>query len=243
MTGAPVRAWTALARDDAHGPLPLLLLVLTTATGVVDAISILGLGHVFVANMTGNVAFIGFALAGAAGFSLPASLAALVGFIVGASTLGGVAVRRWGAHRGRLLRNATLIEVGLFAPAIALAAVAPPAAGAASEWALAGLLAFTMGLQNAAVRGIAVPDLTTSVVTMTLTGLAADGRRGGFAAATRRTSALVTMAAGALVGALLMMRIGTIAALVLTTVLIGATAVVAALVGRGSRPWHTRPRR
>src|SRR5947209_16913145 len=63
-----------------HGPLPALLLVLTVATGVVDAVSILALGRVFIANMTGNVFFIGFALAGAPGFSLIASLLALAGF-------------------------------------------------------------------------------------------------------------------------------------------------------------------
>ena len=59
-------------------------------TGVVDAVSILRLGRVFVANMTGNVVFSAFALVGAPGFSLSASLAALGGFLVGA--LGGGAV-------------------------------------------------------------------------------------------------------------------------------------------------------
>src|SRR5258707_15825818 len=73
-----------LAADAAHGPLPALLVGLTVLTGVVDAVSILALGRVFVANMTGNVVFVGFALAGAAGFSLAGSLAALAGFVVGA---------------------------------------------------------------------------------------------------------------------------------------------------------------
>ena len=82
-----------------HGPLPALLLVLTVATGVVDAVSILALGRVFIANMTGNVVFTGFALAGAPGFSLQAALLALAGFVVGAS-VGGSAVRRI-PRRGR----------------------------------------------------------------------------------------------------------------------------------------------
>jgi uncharacterized membrane protein YoaK (UPF0700 family) len=68
--------------DPEHGPLPAILLILTIVTGVVDAVSILALGRVFVANMTGNVVFIGFALVGVPGFSLTASLAALAGFIV-----------------------------------------------------------------------------------------------------------------------------------------------------------------
>jgi uncharacterized membrane protein YoaK (UPF0700 family) len=64
------------------------MLVLTVLTGVVDAVSILSLGRVFVANMTGNVVFIGFALAGAPGFSLSAALLALAGFVIGAAAGG-----------------------------------------------------------------------------------------------------------------------------------------------------------
>ena len=63
-----------------HGPLPPLLLGLTLVTGLVDAFSYLVLGHVFVANMTGNVVFLGFALVGAPGFSIGASAVALVGY-------------------------------------------------------------------------------------------------------------------------------------------------------------------
>ena len=85
-----------------HGPLRPLLLVLTVVTGVVDAVSILELGRVFVANMTGNVVFIGFALAGAPGFSLAASLSALAGFLV-AAALYGVLARRIGRAAGSTL--------------------------------------------------------------------------------------------------------------------------------------------
>ena len=41
-----------------HGPLPPLLVGMTIVTGLVDAFSYLVLGHVFVANMTGNVVFL-----------------------------------------------------------------------------------------------------------------------------------------------------------------------------------------
>jgi hypothetical protein len=41
--------------DPRHGPLPALLLLLTVATGVVDSVSILALGRVFIANMTGGL--------------------------------------------------------------------------------------------------------------------------------------------------------------------------------------------
>src|SRR3954463_7366645 len=101
-----------LVADPVHGPLPALMLVLTVLTGVVDAVSILSLGRVFVANMTGNVVFIGFALAGASGFSLSASLAALGGFLAGAAA-GGIAVERLGGHRGRLVVVVTGAELAL----------------------------------------------------------------------------------------------------------------------------------
>src|SRR5260370_12222952 len=68
----------AAGSDDRYGPLPRLLLMLTIVTGLLDAVSYLNLGHVFVANMTGNVVFLGFAVAGASDVSLSASLPALI---------------------------------------------------------------------------------------------------------------------------------------------------------------------
>src|SRR5246127_5551755 len=98
----PRRLWQTPA-GDAWGPLPELLLILTVVTGIVDAVSILALGRVFVANMTGNVVFAAFALVGAPGFSLSASLFALAGFLVGAYA-GGLMIDR-SADRGALLRT------------------------------------------------------------------------------------------------------------------------------------------
>ena len=71
---------------------------------------------------------------------------------------------------------------------------------------VAALLAIAMGLQNTAARQLAVPDLTTTVLTMTLTGIAADIRGGGSATIARRVLAVLTMFAGALVGALLVVH-------------------------------------
>src|ERR1700712_1270329 len=101
-TGSRTPGWLAdYVAHPKHGPLPVLLLILTVATGMVDAVSILSLGRVFVANMTGNIVFIGFALAGAPGFSLQASLVALAAFLIGAA-VGGAAVNRYGDRRGVL---------------------------------------------------------------------------------------------------------------------------------------------
>src|SRR4051794_36464582 len=81
--GSTVNAWRSYFADPKDGPLPAMLVVLTVVTGVIDAVSILSLGRVFVANMTGNVVFIGFALVGSPGFSITAALFALAGFLIG----------------------------------------------------------------------------------------------------------------------------------------------------------------
>jgi uncharacterized membrane protein YoaK (UPF0700 family) len=86
-----------------------MMVALTLLTGVVDAASYLELGHVFVANMTGNVVFVGFALAGAPGLSLVSSLIALAAFLLGART-GGAIGARLRAHRGHLVRGAGSVQ-------------------------------------------------------------------------------------------------------------------------------------
>lgn len=189
-----------------QGPLPALLLLMTAATGVIDAVSILGLGRVFVANMTGNVVFSALALAGASGFSLSASLVALAGFLVGASAGGGL-VRRAAGARDRLLRSVTSAEVVLVAAALAGAAEAggKRLTGGTDDM-VAALCAAAMGLQNAMARHLAVPDLTTSVLTMTLTGIAADLRSGHIAVVVRRLLAVAAMAVGAVTGGLLLVH-------------------------------------
>src|SRR6188474_1807422 len=148
-------ALNRLAMYDArHGPLPLLLVLLTIVTGLVDAVSYLALGHVFVANMTGNVVFLGFAVVDTEGFSVPASLMAIAAFLFGA--LAGGRLAGWQrAHRGRLL-------------AVALLAVISEPVG---QYLIIAALSIAMGLQNATARRLAVPDLTTTVLTLTLTGI------------------------------------------------------------------------
>jgi hypothetical protein len=91
-------------RDTGDGPLPPLLLSLTVVTGLVDATSYLKLGHVFVANMTGNVVFLGFGIAGAGGISIWASLTALGSFLIG-GICGGRIGARWSSDRGRTSRS------------------------------------------------------------------------------------------------------------------------------------------
>src|ERR1700760_2585652 len=59
------------------------LLVMTAVTGLVDAVSFLSLGHVFTANMTGNIVLLAFASTGVPQVSLARSITALLGFLAG----------------------------------------------------------------------------------------------------------------------------------------------------------------
>jgi uncharacterized membrane protein YoaK (UPF0700 family) len=224
--------------DPAHGPLPALLLLLTATTGVMDAVSVIGLGRVFVANMTGNVAFIGFALAHVPGFSLAASVAAMLGFLAGALVAGTLVARfRW--HRGLLLRNTCTMQFVLIA--IALVVVLPAAAmpGRADTVAAATLCAGAMGIQNTVARRLAVPDLTTTVLTMTLIGLAADLRRSPVMTTTRRALAVLTMFLGALIGALLVLHSGLAWALAVALVLLAVVVLTVTLQSKRPASWQT----
>ena len=227
-------------RDPRHGPLPLFLILLTIVTGLVDAVSYLALGHVFVANMTGNVVFLGFAVVDAEDFSVPASLTAIVAFLFGA--LAGGRLAGWhGAHRGRLFAATLLIETLLVALALAVAFVATvsPLVG---RYLIIAALSIAMGLQNATARRLAVPDLTTTVLTLTLTGFAADsGLAGGSNPRLgRRTTATVSMFVGAAIGALVLLRIGTSAVLALALALLLIVLAAAAQHWRTTDAW-TRP--
>jgi uncharacterized membrane protein YoaK (UPF0700 family) len=223
---------------DRHGPLPSFLLVLTAVTGLVDAVSYLKLGHVFVANMTGNIVFLGLAAAGATDFSLLASLAATVAFLAGA-LLGGRLGSKVGRHRGRFLAAATYAEVVLIAAALLISLLAPDSTQGVASMALIVLMALAMGLQNATARRLGVPDLTTTVLTLTLTALAADSRFGGGANPNpgRRLAATATMCLGAAVGTLLVFHAGVSAVFALAAVLLATIGTLSQRTSTSSEPW------
>ncbi len=139
-----------------HGPLPQFLVALTVVTGLVDAFSYLVLGHVFVANMTGNVVFLGFALAGAPGFSIAASAVALASFWCGA-LVGGKVGARFGANRGVHLATAASIQAAFLGVAVVLAAVSGNPVSAGYRYPLILSLALGMGIQNATARSSRYP--------------------------------------------------------------------------------------
>ena len=186
--------------DRQQGPLPALLVCVTVVTRLVDSFSYLSLGHVFVANMTGNVVFLGFALAGVGQISLVATAVAMAAFALGA-TVGGRSAAGRAVHRGRLLAAATSVQAGVVLVAAAIATIAG-AQGSAVRLTLVALLGMAMGGQNAVARRLAVPDLTTTVLTLTVTGLVADKTPRSVRA--RRLISVLAMLVGALTGGVLL---------------------------------------
>ncbi|MER6495433.1 YoaK family protein [Streptomyces griseorubiginosus] len=204
-----------------------VLLGLTVVSGLIDAVSYLGLEHVFTANMTGNVVVLGFAAAGAPGFSVAHTLTSLGSFVVGAMAGGRVAVRLGSGSRRTWARLTLAAEAVLLGVSAVVAYAAPGAT--ATAYTLIAVTAFAMGLRNATVRRLGIPDLTTTVLTMTLTGLAADSRAGGGPGtrSPRRTASVVAMVVGAGAGAWLVLHHGLALPLAIAAGLVAVLAAVA----------------
>lgn len=216
----------AYGRAGTHRP-TLLLLVLTFSTGVADAVGYLGLDRVFTGNMTGNVVILGMGAAGADDLPVLGPVVALAAFMAGAA-LGGRCVR--GHVAGWSPRVSLLVAaVGVVLAGSAVAAALSPGLGepGPATVAVAAVVAVGMGLQAALARHVAVKDVTTVVVTSTITGLAADSWLGARTGQpwVRRVLAVLLIAAGAAAGALLL-RVDLAAGLALSALL---TFVVAAL--------------
>ncbi len=186
-------------------PLTRAVLVLTFTTGLVDAVSYLGLGRVFTANMTGNVVLLGFGVAGSPGLPVLAPVCSLAAFVLG-TVVGGRLVKRLERHHPRLVARALAIEVSLLAVAAIVAGVTHAKPGAAPAYVVIVLLAFAMGVRSTSVRRLGVPDLSTVVLTMTLAALGSESRLAGGSGigSVRRVTAVLAMFAGAVAGALML---------------------------------------
>jgi uncharacterized membrane protein YoaK (UPF0700 family) len=197
-----IRRLAAVPRDGFH---LLLMLALTFSTGVIDAVGYLGLDRVFTGNMTGNVVILGMALVGADDLPVLGPVLALMGFMAGAA-LGGRVLRVAGAGWTRrttvLFALVALTMLVVAAVLFALDDFTEPVA-----LTITTVLGAAMGVQAATARFIAVKDVTTVVVTSTITGLAADSVLGsgkGTGQSLRRFSAVLLILAGAAAGAALL---------------------------------------
>ncbi|AOR37397.1 hypothetical protein BFF78_29380 [Streptomyces fodineus] len=207
MTTAPTQEPPAPDPEARGLRLVVVLLSLTVVSGLIDAVSYLGFGRVFTANMTGNVVVLGFAAAGAPGFSVPHTATSLGCFLLGAVTGGRLAAHVGNGSRRRWTRLTLAAEAALVGLSAAVAFAWPHATG--TIYALIAFTGYAMGLRNATVRKLGIADLTTTtVLTMTLTGLAADSRLGDATShrSPRRTAAVIAMFAGACLGAWLVLH-------------------------------------
>ena len=210
MTSSPI----------AEKTIPYVLLGMTVVTGLVDAVSFLSLGRVFTANMTGNVVILAFATTRIPGLSIARSSTALLSFLVGAIFGGRIMSGASANSQVRCAAQAFLLEDAL------LFAASLCAIGYRSDllehsfqpFALIALTALAMGTRNAAVRKLAIPDLTTTVLTLTITGIGADSSlaNGDNPRLARRVGAVVAMIVGAALGAVII-RYSISAALALAT--------------------------
>ena len=168
MLARSVRAENVVNTPAPDRRLPALLLALTAATGLVDAVSYLALGHVFTAKLL----------------------------------LGSAALAAGGG--GDLLRDFPRV------------------------YGLIVLTGLAMGVRNAVVRKLAEHDLTTTVLTLTITGIAADfSLAGNNPAWTRRALSIALMFAGAAAGAWLLLRYSVAMALAVSGIVSGVCALAA----------------
>jgi uncharacterized membrane protein YoaK (UPF0700 family) len=192
------------------------LLILTFVTGILDAVSFIALGQVFVAMQTGNVIFLGIGIGGSGGAPVTAPLISLLAFLAGAGAAA-FFVRPVGpGHPGAL---AGPIEIGLIGLATLLAALATVEPGKFTAYLLIAILAAAMGLRNTVARRVGDRNVATTVLNLTLTAFASHAPLASPDALERRGAAVVAILAGALCGALLVeasltLALGTAAALV-----------------------------
>lgn len=225
----PDAAWERIRASNRRKLLLPSLLAMTFATGIVDAVSYLGIGSVFTANMTGNAVLLGFGLAGTFDFSVSRSLLALVLFALGSAAAGRLA-RTWHHTPFIWFRRITVLELGLIGLTALLMIGLETGIVTPDEprrYLAIAVLSFAMGLRNATVRRLGFSDVPTTVLTSTITDVSSDSRLGGGERRRERVrlAAIALMIAGAFVGAVLVREVGAIAALIVGLgVLLGVAA-------------------
>lgn len=246
MSTSPVRedAKVALPSREfrqATGRLHMwLMLTLTFSTGVIDAVGFLGLDRVFTGNMTGNVVILGMALTGTTSLPVLGPAMALIMFFLGAVLCGRLLRGRQEGWVGSTSVALLLVTLVLFATSIVLVLVETDAFPFMTEG-TAALLGLVMGIQAAAARHVKVPDVTTVVVTSTITGLAADCRWGAAKKqdGIKRFLAILLILLGALAGAALL-QVAMWTPIALSAALTGTVLVIGHVRMRAERVGRTR---
>jgi uncharacterized membrane protein YoaK (UPF0700 family) len=178
------------------------LLLLTFATGLADSISILALGHVFVANMTGNVIFLGFWLAPSTTIDLTAVVVALPTFIC-TTIVSGRLSRHFGIRIRTWITTVLATEIILLLALAILAGTGVLNYQGNSKLIMIAILAVTFGLQHSSARQFGIQELSTTVLTSTIVSLGLDSHLAGGTGERHRLriGVVATMCAGAFFGA------------------------------------------
>jgi uncharacterized membrane protein YoaK (UPF0700 family) len=160
------------------------------------------LGHVFVANMTGNVIFLGFWLAPKTNIDLTAVSVALPTFVC-TTIVSGRMSRHFGERARPWITTVLATEIVLLVTLSILAGTGVLHYHDNTKLIMIGVLAVTFGLQHSSARQFGIQELSTTVLTSTIVSLGLDSRLAGGTGAREklRFSVVFTMCAGALVGA------------------------------------------
>ncbi|MCC3291871.1 YoaK family protein [Arthrobacter sp. zg-Y1110] len=179
-----------------------LMLALTFSTGVVDAVGYLGLDRVFTGNMTGNVVLLGMAFAGGADLPILRPVLALLFFMLGAALAGRMLRKGPEGWSGRTTLS-LMVVAGVITALAVLTAVVDVQASSLLGSITTSALAIAMGIQAATAKRLKVAEITTVVVTSTITGLASDSRLAGGDSKhwVRRALAIALIMLGAVAGA------------------------------------------
>ena len=237
MTSAVASSGTKTASTPQENASPekfrlMLMMALTLVTGVVDAVGYLGLDRVFTGNMTGNVVILAMALAGAANLPTLGPLVALGAFLLGAAVAGFTlqsSPKGWNRRVTLLLTAGCIALTGTAAISLIVEDVGRQSIGVI----VAAVIAMHMGSQALIARHLGVRDMTTVVITSTMTSLAGESLVGKQRPRllNRRLGAVLAMFAGAAIGVLLLQ--------IHLSVPVGlGIAITAAVTVLGSRRWH-----
>jgi uncharacterized membrane protein YoaK (UPF0700 family) len=221
---------TRLTRD-------LLLVALTTSCGAVDAISFLGLGKVFSAFMTGNLAFLGFRLGGAPGPTIPRVLSATVAWAIGAFLAARIVRRTQGSDsvwpRPAILALAVALPFEVAFLIMWASVSGHPSAGSGDV--LIALSGVAMGIQFATTFSLGVRADFTTAATATLAVLMGDLAGWSQTSPERRrlTGTILGLIVGAAIGGVLFVNARTWAPAI--PLVVTGEVIAAAVIAFGGR--------
>ncbi len=202
----------------------MALSLLTFSTGLIDAATVLG-SSVFAANMTGNLVFLGFSLGGSADYSVPSSLSAIFGFLLGAFVAGHLIRDKLTARKSGLTLGIQTVFILLGAGLAWLTKAGE--SDSWGRWLMLMLLGIAMGLQNTiSIKKSALDDMKTTVMTLTLAGMAADLGRGKTDKVGVRLLSVLLLVVGAVTGALIYYSAGLVATILATALCVGLTTIL-----------------